>query len=121
MKRYSFKKQERISLSRDFEKVYKIGKRYENDLLAIIIYNREQGELEPTLKRLGLVVSKKLAKVYKRNKLKRRLREIFRLNKAKLKNGIDMLFIPKQGAIDASYKLLEEKIFELFKMAGILK
>lgn len=120
MKKYTFQKQERISLNKDFEKVYKIGKRYENDFLTIIIYNRPTNGLEPQLRRLGLVVSRKLGKACKRNKLKRRLREIFRLNKDKLKSGIDILLIPKQQAIFADYKLLEKKVFELFKIADIL-
>lgn len=48
--------------------------------------------------RLGITASRKVGKACARNRIKRRLREYFRLNRDKMPPGADIVFIASQGA-----------------------
>jgi len=48
--------------------------------------------------RLGVAASKKVGIACARNRIKRRLREYFRLNRARLPADVDMVFIALEGA-----------------------
>lgn len=120
--RFTFKKSERVCLNRDFQKIMKYGKRNEDEYMIIYAFERvHHSTPEKNGKRLGIIVSRKLAKAHDRNKLKRRLREIFRLNKQKLKNGFDFLFIPKKNSLNLSYWDLERQVLGLFESLSVLK
>jgi ribonuclease P protein component len=52
---------------------------------------------DPTaLWRVGLAVTKKTGSAVQRNRVKRVLREFFRLNQRELPNGIDFVVVPKR-------------------------
>lgn len=69
--------------------------------------------------RLGLIVSKKVSKkAVERNKLKRRLREIFRLNQNNL-NSFDIVVIAKQNANECTYLQLEKNFIKALKNAQV--
>jgi ribonuclease P protein component len=62
--------------SRDFQKVYRSGRRYEGSLLTVFVLPNSCA-----FNRLGITASKKaLGKAYERNRAKRLLRETFRLS-----------------------------------------
>jgi ribonuclease P protein component len=50
------------------------------------------------LSRLGITVTKKIGTAVKRNRVKRLVREAFRLDPALLPDGIDLVVIAKEGA-----------------------
>jgi len=56
---------------------------------------------------VGYTVSKKVAKAVMRNKIKRRLRAIFRAEQASLKEGFYLL-VAKQSASSAEFEKLYE-------------
>ena len=83
---FSFKSHQRIRKSSEFENVYKQGKRNASGpLLIYSIYN----ELE--FSRLGLSIPKHVGNSVKRNTIKRRCREAFRLRCDALPEGIDIV------------------------------
>ncbi len=64
--------------------------------------------------RFAIVVSTKVDKrAVRRNLLKRRLREILRLNLQQIKPGWDILIITKQKALDLDYPQLQESLLSL--------
>lgn len=63
--------------------------------------------------RIGFTVSKKLGKAIKRNKIKRMLREICRLNVDKFQSGYDYVIIARVAAQDCKYRELELSILKL--------
>lgn len=71
-------------------------------------------------RRMGLVTSRKLGIAAKRNRLKRRLREIFRLHKHLLKPGTDIIFMPKRNAASLNYEQLETIVLTALKKAGVI-
>ncbi len=72
--------------------------------------------------RLGVIVSKKVDKrATRRNKVKRRIREIFRKNKNLFAKTIDLVVIARQNAGSLSFEDTKEELIKLYKKAGILR
>src|SRR5690554_6806398 len=65
--------------------------------------------------RIGLTVSRKVGNAVIRNLWKRRLREIFRLNKSRFPQGHDMVIIVRAKGGAPEYQALED---EVLKLAG---
>lgn len=86
-------KPERVVRKRDFERVFRA--RCSAADMRLVVYVCPN-ELEYS--RLGLAVSKKLGNAVVRNRIKRLIREAYRLNKAQLPKGIDLVVIPKARA-----------------------
>lgn len=82
----------------EFQKVMSGGRRCARRFLVLCAAPRESTDL-PT--RLGLTVSGKVGGSVVRNRVKRRLREIFRRRHASLPPGWDLVLIARPGSADA--------------------
>ena len=71
--------------------------------------------------RVGITVSKKLGKAHVRNRVRRRLREVYRLNEGKFLPGWDIVVVARSRAVDAKFDRLVENYLALAKKAGILR
>jgi len=98
MSDFSFKRKERIRKRADFITTYKKGIKLETQHLKIAL---KSNNLEWS--RLGLTVSKKIGNAVQRNHVKRRLREYFRLNKAKFAGNYELVITAKTGADELKY------------------
>jgi ribonuclease P protein component len=72
----------RLKKNAEFRVVYRKGKSFSNNLLVLYIYKNKKD-----FNRLGIVVSKKVGKSVIRNRIKRLIKESFRLNCCDLKTG----------------------------------
>ncbi|MDR0401929.1 MAG: ribonuclease P protein component [Endomicrobium sp.] len=118
VKRFSFTYLERLHLQVDFNRVFKNGLKLENKDIKIFVYNRNDGVV---LRRVGLVTSRNVGNAVVRNKTKRRLKEIFRLNKNYLKPSLDMIFVLKIETTFLKYNDLKKNIFDLLKKFGFYR
>ena len=59
--------------------------------------------------RLGLSVSKKVGTAVKRNRVRRRLKEIFRSSTTKLPDNLDFVVLARPAAAEASFEELNEE------------
>lgn len=58
-------------------------------------------------RRVGYTVSTKLGKAVTRNKIRRRLREIYRLSSPRLINGVDIVIVARAKCVGAEYSKME--------------
>lgn len=89
--RATFRRHERINDPKDFRRAFE-RKRSASDA-AMVVHGAENG-LDHS--RLGISISKKrVRKATARNRIKRMIREAFRLNKAALPRGVDLVVVPR--------------------------
>ena len=70
--------------------------------------------------RVGITVSKKLGKAHIRNRIRRRLREVYRLNEEHFLPGWDIVLVARSKALDADFSAMEKSFLSLARKAGIL-
>jgi len=92
-RRFGILKQQRIRRAADFSRVYEARVRASNLHLLIYAAPNKLG-----LTRFGLSVSRKHGNAVKRNRMKRLLREAFRLSQNKLPRGFDLILIPQRNS-----------------------
>ena len=71
--------------------------------------------------RVGITVSKKLGHAVVRNRIRRRLREVYRLNEAKFQPGWDIVVVARSRCISASFQDIVSAYLALAAKAGILR
>ena len=71
--------------------------------------------------RVGVTVSKKLGHAVVRNRVRRRLREVYRLNETRFAPGWDIVVVARSRCIDAEFGKLTNAYLSLAEKAGILK
>ena len=70
--------------------------------------------------RVGITASKKLGHAVVRNRVRRRLREVYRLNEDRFAPGWDIVVVARSRCIDADFKKLTHAYLSLAQKAGIL-
>lgn len=93
MKRFGLSKSQRLRKSREFERVYRLKQRAGDEHLLLFGAKNDSGRT-----RFGVSVSKKHGNAVRRNRLKRLLREAFRLEQHELPDGVDVILIPRKNS-----------------------
>ncbi|QTL99871.1 ribonuclease P protein component [Iocasia frigidifontis] len=104
---------ESLKKNKDFSRVYSRGKSFVTYNLVLYYYPNRLD-----YNRIGYSISKKIGNAVVRNKLRRRLKEITRLNSS-VKKGYDLIFIARKPVINLQYSGLERDVIKLYKKAGI--
>ena len=99
-----------------FRRAYSRGKTDADSRLAL--YLRRNGQKS---NRLGLTVSTKVGGAVVRNRVRRRLREIYRLNEDKLTAGWDIVVVARVRAASSDYHQLERSFLKLADKLSLLK
>ncbi|MDR3207028.1 MAG: ribonuclease P protein component [Oscillospiraceae bacterium] len=100
--------------NRDFRRLYARGRTTAGGLLAVYVRpNRTGGN------RLGLTVSGKLGGAVVRNRVRRRLKEAYRLREASLLSGFDLVVVARSRAVTASYWELDRELARLLARMGV--
>lgn len=107
--RRRFPKSARLLKRAEFRRVYDEGQRRNGSYFAV--FYRPNG-LEET--RLGITVPARVGKAVLRNRVKRRLREAFRLNRDQFSQGWDIVMNPREAAGRVPFKSLEKEMMRLF-------
>lgn len=100
----------------EFRRLYSRGKSAAVACLAV--YARKNGR---EASRVGFTVSNKLGKAVCRNRIRRRLREIYRLHEEELARGLDMVVVARMKSRTASYAEMERDFLLACGRLGILK
>ncbi len=94
MRSYGLPRKHRLHLKRDFEQVIRGGFKLQYN--GIILWWRSGPEVNRPV-RFAVVVSRKLGPAVVRNRIKRLLREAFRLNGKDIKLGTDLVVSPRES------------------------
>ena len=100
----------------DFQKVYKTGRSYANKLLVMYVIRTDREET-----RIGISVSKKVGNSVVRHHVTRLLRESFRLNRDRVKKGLDIVVVARAAAKEAEFKNIEGAYLHLCGLHNILE
>src|SRR5690606_32620016 len=103
------KSTDRLRKDDDFRRVYRAKKSMANRLL--IIYIRENNTEK---NRVGFTVSKKVGKSVIRSKVKRLMKESYRLNESIFRKGYDIVLVARNNCNEASYHEIESAVLHLF-------
>ena len=95
---------------RTFARVRRSGRSRRNRLLVLCCLANSLPH-----NRFGFVVTKRVGNAVTRNRLKRRLRAIFRLNPTRLSTGYDIVVVCRSAAARASYWDLESAALQLVR------
>ena len=71
--------------------------------------------------RVGITVSKKLGHAVVRNRVRRRLREVYRLHESRFQPGWDIVVVARSRCISASFQDIDNAYLTLANKAGILR
>ena len=84
----------------------------------LVLYARKN---RTTTNRVGITAGKKLGHAAVRNRVRRRLREVYRLHEASFSPGWDIVVVARSRAVEASFAELTEAYLSLAEKAGVLR
>lgn len=98
----------------EFRRVYNKGKSGVSPFF--VVYARAN---RSERNRLGITVSTKLGKAVIRNRVRRRLREIYRLSQHDMKKGYDIVLVGRSRAIHATFEELSRAYLKTCGKMGL--
>ena len=104
----------KLSKTSEFKKVFSEGRRIEGKNLVIFTLRNDYG-----FNRLGVIVKKETGKAVARNKIKRRLKEAFRLVNRKLFPRYDIIVLAKNSIGKSDYSEIYNDLENLFYKEGM--
>jgi len=104
-----------LKLNHIFRRLYN-SQGYANGYL--VLYARKNRTNE---NRVGITAGKKLGHAVVRNRVRRRLREIYRCHEALFGRGWDIVVVARTKAVDAPFDKLTAAYLQLAEKAGILQ
>ncbi|MDD4510288.1 MAG: ribonuclease P protein component [Oscillospiraceae bacterium] len=105
-----------LKKNHEFRRLYARGKSAVSPIL--VLYCRKNGR---GVNRIGITVGGKVGNAVKRNWIRRRLRECYRVNEARFAVGYDLVLVARVRTGFAKYQQMEEHLLRLAGRLGLLK
>ncbi len=100
--------------NRDFQRLYHRGKKCVSG--KFVLYFLPNGSSE---NRLGITAGKKIGIAVQRNRIRRQIREIYRLSADSLLPGFDIVIVARSRAIGKAWQEQREDLLGLFRTGGL--
>ena len=107
-------KTERLKKSEDFSRVYQSGRAKSDTYFVLYAAGREGGGI-----RLGVSVSKKVGNSVVRHRVKRLVKEAWRLSEDRYRAGYDYVVIAKSAAAGADFRTVGRSLAKLAERLGL--
>ena len=107
---------ESLRKNTQFQFVYKNSKSYANKYM--IMYVKKNGL---QINRLGISVSKKVGNSVVRHRVKRLIKESYRLHENVFNSGLDIVIVGRPSAATVGYEEVEETLLHLGKLHKMIK
>ena len=104
---------ERIRKKKEFNELYKRGRCARGKYFNLIYLPNNFGH-----SRMAVVASRKVGNAVHRNKIRRRVRELFRRNKGLIKFSLDILLIAKKEIRFATWPVLRDEYVAAVQAIG---
>ena len=104
-----------LKLNYEFHRLYSKGKSAVTPYL--VVYARRS---KRPGNRIGFTVSTKLGHAVVRNRIRRRLREIYRLHETEFLRGTELVVVARAKAVHADYRKLEGAMLSACGRLGLL-
>ena len=104
-----------LKLNHVFRRLYRTSG-HSNGLLVLYARPNQMG-----VNRIGITVSKKLGHAVVRNRIRRRLREVYRLHESAFSPGWDIVVVARSRCVEATFDSLQKAYLSLAAKAGILR
>jgi ribonuclease P protein component len=111
-----FPKPARLGRAGEFDRVKREGTSYPGRYFVLAVLRRAPEE-EPA--RVGLITSRRVGESVVRHRVRRRLRELFRVARPFLQRGLWLVLIARAAAAPASFQSLQSEWEALGRRAGI--
>ena len=106
---------ERLRKNAQFSEVYRTHNSFADKFL--IMYVRKNGE---SFNRVGVSISKKVGNSVIRHRLKRLIKESYRLHEKMFNSGLDIVVIARKGSDACDFAGIESALLHLMKLNGTL-
>jgi len=103
-----------IKRNNEFRRIYASGKSAATGNIVLYCKKNRQGKSQ-----LGITVSTKVGKAVTRNRVRRRLREIYRLHEGEICRGFDIIVVARVKSVEATYMQLERDFLRLADKLGL--
>ncbi|MCI0483453.1 MAG: ribonuclease P protein component [candidate division NC10 bacterium] len=113
--RLRFSRADRIRTTKEFREIIRGGEKVSARGLSVFVQRRSRPG-----QRFGLAIASRLGGAVTRNRIKRRLREYVRLNRAKMADGVDLVVVVHRDLSGGDPETFREIIAGLFRQAGLL-
>ena len=107
---------ESLEKNRQFQFVYDYGRSYANKYLVMFVMDNNT-----VTSRLGISVSKKVGNSVIRHRVKRLIKESYRLQEEMFNSGLDIVIIARVTANNISYKEIESAVLHLGRLHKIMR
>ncbi|HCS66965.1 MAG TPA: ribonuclease P protein component [Oribacterium sp.] len=104
-----------VKKNSEFQRAYQTGRSFASSALVMYVCKNEAKH-----NRLGVSCSKKIGNSVVRHTFARKMREIFRLNDFRVKQGFDIIVVIRGGANDCTYQQIEAQYLNLLNRHHII-
>lgn len=105
-----------LKSNRDFQRLYHKGKSAVSPCVVVYARKNRLGR-----NRLGITASTKLGHAVVRNKVRRRIREAYRIHEELFRAGYDIIVVARGRAATSAYRYLERDVLRAAKKLSLLK
>lgn len=111
---YKLPKQNILRKNKQFQGVYRYGKSYSNRYMVLYVLSTKDATTK-----VGFAAGKRLGNAVVRNRVKRLLRETYRLSQHKLKPNLNLLLVGRKPIVDVKCNVVSKAFGDLCTKARI--